>query len=210
MAIDPERVKALFQAAIERGDPASRHAFLDDEIGGDAELRDRLDALGPHAGSRPRPGARRRRGAATAGAGGRDGGRGRASISPPLAEMESARTRSLALTVSLPTLPRREILAQCATRSVASSASPSAFHSARTFPPTRRIMLKFSRIATPNRSTGSRASAWRNSAFPVSGSVQTTMSMGLLAVRSIHTNAQAVETDPEARSMSIRAYSIPN
>ena len=36
------------------------------------------------------------------------------------------------------------------------------------------------------------------------------MSMGLLAVRSIHTNAQAVETDLEARSMSIRAYSIPS
>ena len=45
MAIDRERVKALFQAAIERDDPASRRAFLDDEIGDDAELRDRLDAL---------------------------------------------------------------------------------------------------------------------------------------------------------------------
>ena len=45
MATDPERVKALFQAAIERGDPAARRAFLDDEIGDDAELRDRLDAL---------------------------------------------------------------------------------------------------------------------------------------------------------------------
>ena len=41
----PERVKALFQAAIERDDPASRRAFLDDEVGDDAELRDRLDAL---------------------------------------------------------------------------------------------------------------------------------------------------------------------
>jgi hypothetical protein len=38
MAIDPERVKALFQAAIERGDPASRRAFVDDEIGDDDEL----------------------------------------------------------------------------------------------------------------------------------------------------------------------------
>ena len=45
MAIDPERVKTLFQTAIERNDPASRRAFLDDEIGADAELRDRLDAL---------------------------------------------------------------------------------------------------------------------------------------------------------------------
>ena len=45
MAIDRERVKALFQSAIERDDPASRRAYLDDEIGDDAELRDRLDAL---------------------------------------------------------------------------------------------------------------------------------------------------------------------
>ena len=45
MAIDPERVKPLFQTAIERDDPASRRAYLDDEIGDDAELRDRLDAL---------------------------------------------------------------------------------------------------------------------------------------------------------------------
>ena len=45
MAIDPERVKALFLAAIERDDPADRRAFLDDEVGDDAELRDRLDAL---------------------------------------------------------------------------------------------------------------------------------------------------------------------
>ena len=45
MAIDRERVKTLFQAAIERDDPASRRAFLDDEISDDAELRDRLDAL---------------------------------------------------------------------------------------------------------------------------------------------------------------------
>ena len=45
MAIDPERVKALFLAAIQQGDPADRRAFLDVEAGGDAELRDRLDAL---------------------------------------------------------------------------------------------------------------------------------------------------------------------
>ncbi len=45
MAIDPERVKDLFLAAIERGDPASRRAFLDDEVGDDDELRDRLSAL---------------------------------------------------------------------------------------------------------------------------------------------------------------------
>ena len=45
MAIDPERVKALFLAAIERDDPADRRAFLDAHAGGDAELRDRLDAL---------------------------------------------------------------------------------------------------------------------------------------------------------------------
>ena len=45
MATDHERVKALFLAAIERGDPADRRAFLHDEVGDDAELRDRLDAL---------------------------------------------------------------------------------------------------------------------------------------------------------------------
>ena len=45
MAIDPERVKALFQASIERDDPSHRRAFLDDEIGDDAGLRKRLDAL---------------------------------------------------------------------------------------------------------------------------------------------------------------------
>ena len=45
MATDPERVKALFLAAIERSDPAGRRAFLDAEAGNDPELRDRLDAL---------------------------------------------------------------------------------------------------------------------------------------------------------------------
>ena len=45
MAINPGRVKALFQLAIDRSDPADRRAFLDREVGDDAELRDRLDAL---------------------------------------------------------------------------------------------------------------------------------------------------------------------
>jgi tetratricopeptide (TPR) repeat protein len=45
MVIDAERVKALFLAAIERGDPADRRTFLAAEVGDDAELRDRLDAL---------------------------------------------------------------------------------------------------------------------------------------------------------------------
>ena len=45
MAIDPGRVKALFQAAIGRVDSADRRAFLDGETGDDAELRARLDAL---------------------------------------------------------------------------------------------------------------------------------------------------------------------
>ncbi len=45
MAIDPERVKIPLRAAIECEDPASRRAFLDAEAGGDAEPRDRLDAL---------------------------------------------------------------------------------------------------------------------------------------------------------------------
>jgi serine/threonine-protein kinase len=45
MATDPERVKALFLAAIERSDPDDRRAFLDAEAGGDPELRDRLDVL---------------------------------------------------------------------------------------------------------------------------------------------------------------------
>jgi tetratricopeptide (TPR) repeat protein len=45
MATDPERVKTLFLAAIERGGPADRRAFLDSAVGDNAELRDRLDAL---------------------------------------------------------------------------------------------------------------------------------------------------------------------
>ncbi len=45
MAIDPARVKRLFQSALDRPDPAARRAFLDAEIGDDPELRRRLDAL---------------------------------------------------------------------------------------------------------------------------------------------------------------------
>jgi serine/threonine protein kinase/tetratricopeptide (TPR) repeat protein len=45
MAIEPERVKAVFLAAIEREDPVERRAFLDGEVGDDAELRGRLAAL---------------------------------------------------------------------------------------------------------------------------------------------------------------------
>jgi hypothetical protein len=45
MATDSERVKSLFLAAIDRGDPADRRAFLDAEVGDDGELRGRLDAL---------------------------------------------------------------------------------------------------------------------------------------------------------------------
>jgi hypothetical protein len=45
MATDPERVKTRFLAAIERGNPDDRRAFLDGELGEDAVLRDRLEAL---------------------------------------------------------------------------------------------------------------------------------------------------------------------
>ena len=45
MAIEPGRVKSLFQAAIELNDTSERRAFLDREVGGDSELRARLDAL---------------------------------------------------------------------------------------------------------------------------------------------------------------------
>ncbi len=46
MAIDPERVKALFLQAIERSDPTDRRTFLDFEVGDDPALRSRLDAHG--------------------------------------------------------------------------------------------------------------------------------------------------------------------
>jgi hypothetical protein len=45
MAIEPRRMKALFQAAIEIDDTSKRQAFLDREVGGDIELRARIDAL---------------------------------------------------------------------------------------------------------------------------------------------------------------------
>ena len=45
MPLDPRRVKALFQAALDLPDPAGRPAFLDRECGGDDELRRRLDEL---------------------------------------------------------------------------------------------------------------------------------------------------------------------
>jgi hypothetical protein len=45
MAVDPERVKALFLAAILRESPADRRSFLDHEVGEDAELRRRHDSL---------------------------------------------------------------------------------------------------------------------------------------------------------------------
>ncbi len=45
MAIEPGRVKPLFQEAIERDDPYDRRAFVYREAGGDAELIARLDAL---------------------------------------------------------------------------------------------------------------------------------------------------------------------
>ena len=45
MALDPRRVKALFNAALDLPDPADRPAFLDRECGDDRELRLRLDEL---------------------------------------------------------------------------------------------------------------------------------------------------------------------
>ena len=45
MALDPRRVKALFNAALDLPDPADRPAFLDRECGDDPELRRRLDEL---------------------------------------------------------------------------------------------------------------------------------------------------------------------
>ena len=45
MTIDHGRIKALFQAAIDREDPAERLEYLDREIGNDTDLRDRLDDL---------------------------------------------------------------------------------------------------------------------------------------------------------------------
>ena len=45
MTVEPARVKALFQEAIARANPLERRAFLDQELGDDDELRERLDAL---------------------------------------------------------------------------------------------------------------------------------------------------------------------
>jgi serine/threonine protein kinase len=45
MAIDAARAKSLFLAASDLADPAERAAYLDRECGGDAELRERVEAL---------------------------------------------------------------------------------------------------------------------------------------------------------------------
>ena len=65
MPVDPRRVKALFNAALDLPDPADRPAFLDRECGDDQELRQRLDELlaayDQPAGALERPLARRAR-----------------------------------------------------------------------------------------------------------------------------------------------------
>ena len=45
MLLDPRRVKALFNAALDLADPVDRTAFLDKECGDDRELRQRLGEL---------------------------------------------------------------------------------------------------------------------------------------------------------------------
>src|SRR5262249_2545006 len=45
MAVDAARAKSLFLAASDLADPAERAAYLERECGGDAELRDRAEAL---------------------------------------------------------------------------------------------------------------------------------------------------------------------
>ena len=45
MAVDAARAKSLFLAASDLADPAERAAYLDRECGGDAELRQRVEAL---------------------------------------------------------------------------------------------------------------------------------------------------------------------
>jgi serine/threonine protein kinase len=45
MAVDPARVKSLFLAAADLPDPAEQAAYLDRECGGDAALRQRVEAL---------------------------------------------------------------------------------------------------------------------------------------------------------------------
>src|SRR5262249_13780964 len=45
MAVDAARAKSLFLAASDLDDTAERAAYLERECGGDAELRDRVEAL---------------------------------------------------------------------------------------------------------------------------------------------------------------------
>ena len=45
MAVDAARAKTLFLAASDLSDSAERTAYLDRECGGDAELRQRVEAL---------------------------------------------------------------------------------------------------------------------------------------------------------------------
>src|SRR6516165_23057 len=45
MTVDAARVKSLFLEASELADPAARSAYLERECGGDAELRQRVEAL---------------------------------------------------------------------------------------------------------------------------------------------------------------------
>src|SRR5271156_3421548 len=45
MPLDPKRVQAVFLSAVECHEPAVRAAVLDRECSGDAELRQRVEAL---------------------------------------------------------------------------------------------------------------------------------------------------------------------
>ena len=45
MPLDPKRVQAVFLSAVECQEPAARAAVLDRECAGDAELRERVEAL---------------------------------------------------------------------------------------------------------------------------------------------------------------------
>ena len=54
MAVDAARAKTLFLAASDLSDPAERTAYLERECGGDAELRQRVEALlAAHDGAEP-------------------------------------------------------------------------------------------------------------------------------------------------------------
>src|SRR5215468_10474434 len=56
MTVDAARVKSLFLEAAELADPAERAAYLERECGGDAELRQRVEALlAAHDGGRADP-----------------------------------------------------------------------------------------------------------------------------------------------------------